>query len=68
MHYKIQLNRPITQSILTGALTWLCFPLSRVPTLVGWGAVGVVALGHFTDWRLILDYVPYINVKFKRDE
>ncbi|XP_030640535.1 cytochrome b-c1 complex subunit 10-like [Chanos chanos] len=39
-----------------------------VPTLVGWGAVAGVGLVHFTDWRLILDYVPYISGKFKRDE
>ncbi|XP_038854830.1 cytochrome b-c1 complex subunit 10-like [Salvelinus namaycush] len=37
----------------------------RVPTMVGWGSVGGVALVHFTDWRLILDCVPYINGKFK---
>lgn len=33
-----------------------------------WGTAGGVALVHFTDWRLILDYVPYINGKFKKDE
>ncbi|XP_061593677.1 cytochrome b-c1 complex subunit 10-like [Cololabis saira] len=36
-----------------------------VPNMVGWGTVGGVALVHFTDWRLILDYVPYISGKFK---
>ncbi|KAG9278691.1 cytochrome b-c1 complex subunit 10 [Astyanax mexicanus] len=41
---------------------------SRVPTLAVWGGVGGVALVHFTDWRLILDYVPYINGKFKRND
>ncbi|KAJ8419081.1 hypothetical protein AAFF_G00005800 [Aldrovandia affinis] len=39
-----------------------------VPTMVGWGTVGGVALVHFTDWRLFLDYVPYISGKFKSDE
>ncbi|XP_036377951.1 cytochrome b-c1 complex subunit 10-like [Megalops cyprinoides] len=39
-----------------------------VPTMACWGAVGGVALVHFTDWRLILDYVPYVNGKFKKDE
>ncbi|XP_049321653.1 cytochrome b-c1 complex subunit 10-like [Astyanax mexicanus] len=39
-----------------------------VPTLLGWGAAGAVAVVHFTDWRLILDYVPYINGKFKKEE
>ncbi|XP_041863085.1 cytochrome b-c1 complex subunit 10-like [Melanotaenia boesemani] len=39
-----------------------------VPNMVAWGTVGGVALIHFTDWRLILDYVPYINGKFKKDE
>uniref|UniRef100_A0A8B9GZG6 Cytochrome b-c1 complex subunit 10 n=1 Tax=Astyanax mexicanus TaxID=7994 RepID=A0A8B9GZG6_ASTMX len=41
---------------------------SSVPTLAVWGGVGGVALVHFTDWRLILDYVPYINGKFKRND
>ncbi|XP_012990435.1 cytochrome b-c1 complex subunit 10-like isoform X1 [Esox lucius] len=41
--------------------------LSRVPTMVGWGTVGGIAIVHFTDWRLILEWVPYINGKFKKD-
>ncbi|KAK9967523.1 hypothetical protein ABG768_001919 [Culter alburnus] len=39
-----------------------------VPTLVGWGTVGGLAVVYFTDWRLILDYVPYIRGKFKKDD
>ncbi|XP_029356397.1 cytochrome b-c1 complex subunit 10-like [Echeneis naucrates] len=39
-----------------------------VPNLAAWGTVGAVAVVHFTDWRLILNYVPYINGKFKKDE
>uniref|UniRef100_A0A8C4VQ50 Cytochrome b-c1 complex subunit 10 n=1 Tax=Gopherus evgoodei TaxID=1825980 RepID=A0A8C4VQ50_9SAUR len=38
------------------------------PTLTTWGAVGAVGLVWATDWRLILDYVPYINGKFKKDD
>ncbi|XP_039622872.1 cytochrome b-c1 complex subunit 10 [Polypterus senegalus] len=38
------------------------------PTLGTWGTVGAVGLVYATDWRLILDYVPYINGKFKKDE
>lgn len=45
-----------------------CVPLYRVPTLAVWGTVGGVALVHFTDWRLVLDYVPYISGKFKKNE
>ncbi|XP_048354859.1 cytochrome b-c1 complex subunit 10 [Sphaerodactylus townsendi] len=30
--------------------------------------VGTVGLVWATDWRLILDYVPYINGKFKKDD
>ncbi|XP_075339739.1 cytochrome b-c1 complex subunit 10 [Odontesthes bonariensis] len=41
---------------------------SWVPTLAIWGTTGGVALVYFTDWRLILDYVPYVNGKFKKDE
>lgn len=39
----------------------------RVPTVSMWGAVGTVGLVWATDWRLILDWVPYINGKFKND-
>ena len=45
-----------------------CSLPSRVPNLVSWGTVGGVALVHFTDWRLFLDYVPYIKGKFSKDE
>ncbi|XP_047224866.1 cytochrome b-c1 complex subunit 10 [Girardinichthys multiradiatus] len=41
---------------------------SWVPTMALWGSTGGVALVYFTDWRLILDYVPYISGKFKKDE
>uniref|UniRef100_A0A8C1MRK8 Cytochrome b-c1 complex subunit 10 n=1 Tax=Cyprinus carpio TaxID=7962 RepID=A0A8C1MRK8_CYPCA len=33
-----------------------------------WGGAGGLALVHFTDWRLILDFVPYINGKFKTED
>uniref|UniRef100_A0A8D0HIW8 Cytochrome b-c1 complex subunit 10 n=1 Tax=Sphenodon punctatus TaxID=8508 RepID=A0A8D0HIW8_SPHPU len=39
-----------------------------VPTLVMWSSVGTVGLIWGTDWRLFLDYVPYINGKFKKDD
>nr|1L0L_K Chain K, Ubiquinol-cytochrome C reductase complex 6.4 kDa protein [Bos taurus]1NTK_K Chain K, Ubiquinol-cytochrome C reductase complex 6.4 kDa protein [Bos taurus]1NTM_K Chain K, Ubiquinol-cytochrome C reductase complex 6.4 kDa protein [Bos taurus]1NTZ_K Chain K, Ubiquinol-cytochrome C reductase complex 6.4 kDa protein [Bos taurus]1NU1_K Chain K, Ubiquinol-cytochrome C reductase complex 6.4 kDa protein [Bos taurus] len=39
-----------------------------VPTAQLWGAVGAVGLVWATDWRLILDWVPYINGKFKKDD
>ncbi|XP_076880205.1 cytochrome b-c1 complex subunit 10-like [Brachyhypopomus gauderio] len=41
---------------------------SWLPSLAGWSAAGLVGVIHFTDWRRILDYVPYINGKFKKDE
>ncbi|XP_062815025.1 cytochrome b-c1 complex subunit 10 [Anolis carolinensis] len=39
-----------------------------IPTAVTWGSVGAVGLVWATDWRLILDYVPWINGKFKKDD
>ncbi|XP_063742275.1 cytochrome b-c1 complex subunit 10 [Eleginops maclovinus] len=39
-----------------------------VPTLAVWGTVGGVAVVHFTDWRVFLDYVPYVSGKFKNDK
>lgn len=39
-----------------------------IPTAGMWGTVGAVGLVWVTDWRLILDWVPYINGKFKKDD
>ncbi|XP_015251530.1 cytochrome b-c1 complex subunit 10-like [Cyprinodon tularosa] len=55
------LNKFVGAKYVSILRTWL-------PTMVTWGTVGGVALIHFTDWRLILDYVPYVNGKFKKDE
>ncbi|XP_059969295.1 cytochrome b-c1 complex subunit 10-like [Mesoplodon densirostris] len=38
-----------------------------IPTVGVWGAMGAVGLVWATGWRLILDWVPYNNGKFKRD-
>ncbi|KFV69349.1 Cytochrome b-c1 complex subunit 10, partial [Dryobates pubescens] len=35
------------------------------PTLVTWAGVGVNGLIWFTDWKLILQYVPYVGGKYK---
>lgn len=40
----------------------------RLPTVGMWGTVGALGLVWATDWRLILDWVPYINGKFKKDD
>lgn len=49
------------------SLTASLFP-TRIPTAGMWGTVGAVGLVWATDWRLILDWVPYINGKFKKDD
>ncbi|MEE6509869.1 hypothetical protein FKM82_028314 [Ascaphus truei] len=41
---------------------------SWAPILATWGAVGGVGLVWATDWRLFLDYVPYVSGKFKKEE
>lgn len=55
------LGKLIGQKYVSIAKSW-------VPTMALWGSVGGVALVYFTDWRVILDYVPYVNGKFKDDE
>ncbi|KAJ8011648.1 hypothetical protein DPEC_G00060440 [Dallia pectoralis] len=55
------LGKLIGQKYTSIAKTW-------VPSLMVWGSVGGVALVHFTDWRVFLDWVPYINGKFKKDD
>jgi len=52
------IGKLIGQKYVSIVKTW-------VPTLAVWGTVGGAALVHFTDWRLFLDYVPYISGKFK---
>uniref|UniRef100_A0A8C9GTX7 Uncharacterized protein n=1 Tax=Piliocolobus tephrosceles TaxID=591936 RepID=A0A8C9GTX7_9PRIM len=41
---------------------------NRIPTVDIRGAMGTVGLVWVTDWRPILDRVPYINSKFKKDD
>uniref|UniRef100_UPI0037E7718C cytochrome b-c1 complex subunit 10-like n=1 Tax=Semicossyphus pulcher TaxID=241346 RepID=UPI0037E7718C len=55
------LNKFIGSKYIAIVRTW-------VPNMVAWGTVGGVALVHFTDWRLFLDFVPYVKGKFKDDE
>lgn len=38
------------------------------PTAATFGATSGVALLYFTDWQLVLQYVPFINGKFKADK
>lgn len=40
----------------------------RTPTLVTWGGVAGTGLIWFTDWKLVLQYVPYISGKFKTED
>ncbi|XP_078468711.1 cytochrome b-c1 complex subunit 10 [Lampetra fluviatilis] len=39
-----------------------------VPSGATWGGVCGVTLVYLTDWRLILDYVPYVNGKFSEKD
>ncbi|XP_061549306.1 cytochrome b-c1 complex subunit 10 [Phycodurus eques] len=55
------LSKVVGQKYVSVAKSW-------IPTLAVWGTVSGIAVVHFTDWRLVLDYVPYINGKFKKDE
>ncbi|XP_053285969.1 cytochrome b-c1 complex subunit 10 [Pleuronectes platessa] len=55
------LNKFVGAKYITILRTW-------IPNMVAWGTVGGVALINFTDWRLFLDYVPYVKGKFNEDE
>ncbi|XP_071583974.1 cytochrome b-c1 complex subunit 10 [Heliangelus exortis] len=38
------------------------------PTLITWGAVAGTGVIWATDWKLVLQYVPYIGGKYKTEE
>nr|XP_009934064.1 PREDICTED: uncharacterized protein LOC104330534 [Opisthocomus hoazin] len=42
--------------------------MGRTPTLLTWGGVAGTGLIWFTDWKLVLQYVPYISGKFKTED
>lgn len=36
--------------------------------MAAWGTTALVSLIFFTDWKLILQYVPYVGGKYKKDD
>ncbi|NXU77189.1 QCR10 protein, partial [Oreotrochilus melanogaster] len=37
------------------------------PTLITWGAVAGTGVIWATDWKLVLQYVPYVGGKYKTE-
>lgn len=44
------------------------FSLHRIPSLSVYGAAAGATLVYFTEWRIITDYLPGYNLKYKQDE
>ncbi|KAM4758876.1 cytochrome b-c1 complex subunit 10 [Cyanocitta cristata] len=38
------------------------------PTILTWGGVAGVGVIWATDWKLVLQYVPYIGGKYKTED
>ncbi|XP_014165064.1 cytochrome b-c1 complex subunit 10 [Geospiza fortis] len=41
---------------------------AMTPTLATWGGVAGIGVIWATDWKLVLQYVPYIGGKFKTED
>ncbi|NP_001177742.1 cytochrome b-c1 complex subunit 10 [Acyrthosiphon pisum] len=41
--------------------------IQYVPSAGFYGATGFTLLCYFTDWKLVLQYVPYYNTKFPKE-
>lgn len=37
----------------------------RIPSAVAYGATGTLSLLYFTDWKAVLQYVPFYGGKFE---
>lgn len=68
MYFSLQFHQSMLKLIETQRTNFPLSSLHRLPTMAVWGTTGGVALVYVTDWRLVLDYVPYINGKFKNDD
>uniref|UniRef100_A0A8D2QJU1 Cytochrome b-c1 complex subunit 10 n=1 Tax=Zonotrichia albicollis TaxID=44394 RepID=A0A8D2QJU1_ZONAL len=42
--------------------------LPKTPTLATWGGVAGIGVIWATDWKLVLQYVPYIGGKYKTED
>ncbi|XP_035169019.1 cytochrome b-c1 complex subunit 10, partial [Oxyura jamaicensis] len=52
-----------------GLVVYPCVPLFfRTPTLATWGGVAGAGVIWITDWKLVLQYVPYIGGKYKTED
>uniref|UniRef100_A0A8C6ZG31 Cytochrome b-c1 complex subunit 10 n=1 Tax=Nothoprocta perdicaria TaxID=30464 RepID=A0A8C6ZG31_NOTPE len=55
-------------SILSPQYCPLCAVHHQTPTLLTWGGVAGTGLVWFTDWKLLLQHVPYIGGKYKAED
>ncbi|OXB68883.1 UNVERIFIED_CONTAM: hypothetical protein H355_011449, partial [Colinus virginianus] len=60
-------RHPSLVSAAVGTYDTVC-ATARTPTLVTWGGVAGTGVIWITDWKLVLQYVPYIGGKYKTED